>query len=442
MSSKTKDEKNKEQKAQQKAWRATALASLNFKNLLELSQVADVNNGELSAISQGKRDPSDGFADKLILAIKERNYTQGWSYRVSAHYFQEAFNYLRNHYATQRMHPFLPIEDEDVERWCYVNLKRLNEAQSEFDDPLSIVSLTSSTTQDLLTTLLKFLHNWEMKHDFGYLGKVKRRFEANKILFIYPVIKRGMREEGHYEAINAVYTNIRHIAHLCGEFDLVRSMSDWLIEKAKAQSDHQTVIKSQVTLAWLLTSQDTRESLFEAQKLVKEIGKRVDSTQFLESVSLENMDVIAIFAELRLRLAIRLDKHQSRPLEIGKFDELMEQSIELLRKPKSFKELEPKLQARYSLPIDYQHGVYLYGLKNYKEAIYTFTTITILSNLIGWTRVEQAAYSWLATLFEETEEYGKCLESLSKINAPYLQKRLNLCERIRTRITDVDLFRP
>lgn len=433
MPSKTSKRADRQRRKQHRQWRTTALALIGFTSMAELAKAAGVYECDLSNFSRGTRKPCDSVADKIITAIQERNYHQGWTYMKAASFFKEAFDYLRSHFETQTGQPTIPIQDSDVDRWHSLYLNRLTRLQSEFDEPLNVATCRPSTEASLVS-LLHFLKSWEMKHDFGYLGKVKQKFEANQSLIIRPAILRGMQEERHYELIRAIYTEIRHIAHLCGALELVREMSDWLGSRAQAKEDIQTDIQVKVTQAWMMTSRNTTDSLYEAQRLIQEIQQRLRVNQFLETVTVEHADVVAILAELRPRLAIRLDKRRIRPLEKRKFEQIVGESRQMLEGSNSFSQLTPRFKSRYSIPLDYQQGVFLYHIKDYKCAQAKFEQIVEAANFIGWTRIEQAAYTWLATQFEALGDRERCTEVLDKIDVLYLRKRQLISQHIRNRI--------
>jgi hypothetical protein len=429
----TTKEQRKRQRQKENKWRTQALAPIGFTKMSELAKAAGVNDGILAGIAKGTRKPSDTVAAQLINAIYERNSQDGWTYGEAAIAFQTSFNLLRTHFSSKSQHSISPIYDKDVHKWCSHYLDQLDKLQKGCDEILHIAMLPSSSTECLLTALLKFLQSWEMKHDFDYFGKVKQKFEDHKPLIIRSAVRRGI-DEGHYDLLRSIYTEIRHIAHLCGEFNLVQEMSDWLIEQATFRGDIQTEIKVKVTQVWMMTSFNTKGSLYEAQKLIRNINQVVRTSSFLSDVSPSDMDVVAILAELRLRLAIRLDKQCMRPLDQNKFKQILEESKRQLEQPNSFQSLSPRLRTRYLIPLDYQQGVYAYHLNDYQLAQLKFESIVNEANYIGWTRVEQAGYSWLATLFAGLGEREQCAKALDKVNVLYLRKRQLICQDIRARL--------
>lgn len=411
-------------------WRANALAELGFGSFSELSKKSKIHEGTISKISRGILGLADEKAHMLIEAVINQNYHDGITYQEGACKVADAFNYLRNHFSHYESRKAKQIGDKDVYRWCYKHFKRQEAAQADLDEHLEIIK-TSTDTKESLKYISDFLKRWEMKHDFGHFDKVKDKFNSNK-LFIIPHIEKGMKSN-FYSDIEAIFTDIWRIAHLCEEFGIVTIMSDWLITRSSDLNDIQTEVKAKVALAWTLTSSPfSRErcNLFQAQELVKALWKMVKRDDFLEYISPKNMDIIAVLCELRLRLAIRLYVQKLRPLPVEKFYELLEDSRNLLMESRKFDSLDPRLKTRYELPLNYQNGIYLKIIGKYEEALKKFKGIAYDANLIGWIRVEQASYSWLATVFYKLENYDLCRNFLSKIDAEYLPKRLVIRDRI------------
>ncbi len=435
MPSLDKDE-NRKNRQQQKAWRDKVIARLGFKDMAALARAAGVNDGDLSGISRGTRKPSNAVAHKLILAIRDCNYQKGWNYAEAALYFQDTFNYLRGYYAQQRGEKAVFIDEEDILKWYDSYLYCTSQQQEDFAEPLSIIAASTSVGESL-SYLLESLKNWKMKHDFDLLGKKKYRFQHNKAFIIKPTLYRAMKEEQYYEQIKAIYTEIRHIAYLCGAFELVQSMSYWLRDQAKQRHDIQTEVKTKVTIAWMQTSFNSTQSLQDAKQLVQAVNGIVSASSFLAEVSAEDMDVIATLAELRMRLEIRLAQKCYLPLSLERFNKLSEESEVLLCSPASFHALPTRLQSRYTIPLDYQYGVYLHSLRDYEGAQLKFESIVARANRIGWIRIEQAAYSWLAESFEKMGDRENCCAMLEKMTVPYLPKRQLIRANIRANIAEV-----
>ncbi|MBE7386258.1 MAG: hypothetical protein F6J95_033320 [Leptolyngbya sp. SIO1E4] len=400
-------------------WRAEVAAELGFDSFSELTEKSGIYPGNMSRISRGINSLTDENAHKLVEAVLNRNYQKGWTYLESAIQVADNFNYLRGYCGYLEGRDIKRIEDTDVERWHCNYLKALEAAHSNVDKQLEIIRF-SSDTKVSLENILEFLEEWNMKHDFYYLDRVKKKFKQSTSIVI-PKIRRGM-EENLYTEIKTIFTEIRHVAHLCEEFEIVEEMSEWLISTHSSSKDSITEIKAKITLAWVLTSNGQRQNLYKAQGLVKQLWPVVTAHGFLNNFPHGDMDAIAILCELRLRLAIRLYEREMRPLTDKKFEKLMFDSRVIVEKIKSFESLEPRLKIRFELPLHYQSGIYFYRKERYEEAINEFNHVAHYANLIGWGRIEQAAYSWLATASYKIGERDSCLEYLKKIDKKHLPK--------------------
>lgn len=433
MPSNSRREAHRRRRAKQREWRATALAEIGFTSMAELARAADVYDADLSGIAKGTRKPCDRVADRIICAIQERNYDKGWTYMQAALHFREAFDYLRGNFANQDNRPAILLSKVDVDRWCANHIDRLARLQADLDEPLSVIAVGTSLEASL-DNLLSFAQSWEMKHDFDLLAKVKRKFNTHLCLVTRPTILQGMKAERYYDRIKSLYTEIRHIAHLCGALDLVNEMSDWLRVRAEDNGDIQTEVQVKVTQAWMLTSRNTQESLFKAQALVQDVQQAIQTHRCLETLPVEHADIVAILAELRLRLAIRLAKQRRSPLDIEEFEALLSASKQLLFDSESFRDSTPRLKSRYLIPLYFQNGIYLHHIQDYEGAQIEFERIINKANCIGWTRVEQAAYTWLATQLEMLGDRDRCTKVLDKVNVLCLEKRQLLSQRMRARI--------
>lgn len=410
--------------------REKAAKELGFRNLSELARKSGVNEGDISKISRGIIRLSNQKAHKLIEAIINRNYQKGWDYLESASQLAEVLNFLLSNFAyldKKEVNLANLIDDKDVERWYFYYINDLEKAQADLNDQLELIRL-SEDTQKILEYILEFLKSWKVKHDFDYLDKVQHKLNQNRLIII-PGINRGM-EEGFYPLIKDIFTEIRHIAHLCGEFDLVKTMSEWLIDNSFLEKDVNTQLKAMATLAWTLTSNRERRKLHQAEKIVKEAWNIIEFNNFLDYIPANDIDTIAILCELKPRLNIRIYERSINLLSIDKFNEIIDESFRMLHKPKSFKLLDNRLKIRYKIPLNYQKGVYLYWKKSYEESIQEFDYVAECANIIGWNRVEQAAYSWLATLCREVENDDLCLNYLQKIDSMHLIKRQIIRARI------------
>mgnify|MGYP001793753830 CR=1 FL=1 len=142
------------------------------------------------------------------------------------------------------------------------------------------------------------------------------------------------------------------------------------------------------------------------------------------------MDVIAIFCELKLRLRIRLHLERGRFLSEEECLQTLISSRELLCRSSKFENLDPRLQQRFSIPLQYQRGIWLFYAENYRESIKVYEEISERASLIGWERVQQGAFSWLASNFQKIQDNENLEIYLNKINKPYFPKRLLIRERL------------
>lgn len=409
-----------------------SLEELNFRTLSEFAEKSGINLGSISRIMRGFLGISDKNAHKMILATINQNCSQGLNYLEAAVLVAESLNFSRGHVSNLENRNFTPIMDEDVERWYKKHIEILESSQLVLDTKLEITA-TEGNPEFSLAHIHKFLKSWKMKHDFDHLDKVKFHFSQNKSFIINFGIRPGM-EQGLYLPVKDVFMEIRHIAHLCGEFEIIRETCQWLIDKSSYETDIKTHMMAKVTLAWTLTSSRESKDLRKAQKLVRETWQRVD-THYIQLLSPNEIDTLAILCELRLRLAIRLNEQRSDyELSSGEFQNLFDESKEMLQSIENVHQLEPRLKTRYEIPINYQKGIFLRRIKNYRESQKEFAKISESANLIGWKRVEEAAYSWLATLSFEVGDHELCLNYLLKIKSDYLPKRMLIREKLYTYI--------
>lgn len=387
-----------------------ACVALGFQQTASLAKAAGVHLGTLSHICIGKRILEDDIADKLIRAVKARNK---WSYLESANHLAEALNFLQCHHMHLYGKPERELTSIDVKRWhCnYLNERvKVRYGGSEPPEPENL----QLSTESLLEKILNYLWNWQTKHDFSHLEKIKQSFQSKYSTLIAPSIRRGMIEEGHYDAIKTIYPEIRCIASLCHKSDFLMKMSMWLIDQAKIIDDAYTEVSAVATYAWELSAQDELSSIDSAQQYVDKIWAISGSKSFQRNIVPEYMDTVALLCELRLRVPIRLAKARDSSFRDINFDQLLAESRGLLKKQENWQALSSRLKIRYEIPLDYQHGIYLYRLGEYHQARLEFESIAEKASAIGWNRVGRSTYSWLITIFEATENYEKLAEVLQK----------------------------
>lgn len=403
-----------------------ASIALGFPSMNALANNAGIHSGSLVGVYSGKRPLSDDNADKLIHAIRYKN---GWSYLESAFQLAGVLNFLQHHRAHLHETPVREISDSDVKRWHRNYLKEIAQSRNSSSKALDIESL-QLPTPELLKKVLDYLTTWDMKHDFDHLDKMQESFCEKYSQLIVPAIKRGMQESNCYDLLKQIYSAIRYIAHLCEKIDFVMELSTWFLKKSQHNGDMQVRVSALGTLAWELSKQNTESSLERARKNVEEAWQIANSSLFLEQLNPEDMDIMALLTEVRLRLEICLHKESDSSLHSIDFENLVCESKTLLNKARSWMAVSPRLKLRYELPLDYQYGVYLYHLGEYDQSYCRFEALVRKTNVMGWTRVEQAAYSWIATIHEAQKNRIELSKVLKKINVIYLANRQAIREEI------------
>lgn len=409
-----------------------AVNELGFQSLSELAEKSEISESNISRIFGGRIGLTDDKAHKLIETIKQQNYTEGWDARQCASRLAEVLDYVRNHLAYLNRREVPPeINDEDVNRWHNNYVEKLQKKQHNFDDGFDMIKTTRNVDENL-RAILDFSKSWIMKHDFSYLSKVESIFRRNQPIIISNM-RQGM-EQGLFGDIKNIFTEIRHIAHLCDAFDFVTQMSEWLIKHSIAYGDMCTYVKAKSTLAWTLTSTREEEKLYEAQNLTKQAWELLKNPEVLNQIDSKNADVVAIICELMLRIPVRLHMNGDRSLAREDFEFFKSESQRTMDRYKELHTLDCRLEKRYQIPLEYQNGIYLYLQRNYQEAKEEFESIAYSSNLIGWVRVEKGAYSWLATLTEKIGDIEACRKCLAKIDEQARPKRQAIRDKIMSRI--------
>jgi plasmid maintenance system antidote protein VapI len=409
-----------------------AVNELGFQSLSELAAKSDISESNISRIFGERIKLTDDKAYKLIEAVKQQNYTKGWDALQSASLLAEVLNYVRNHLACIDGREAQPeINDEDVKRWHDNYVEKLQRRQRDFDDNFDMIKTTPNVDENL-RAILEFSKSWIMKHDFSYLSRVEPIFRRNQP-FIISNMRQGM-EQGLFGDIKNVFTEIRHIAHLCDAFDFVTQVSEWLLEHSFAYGDMCTYVKAKGTLAWTLTSSREEQNLYEAQNMTKHAWELLKNPEILNQIDSKNADVVATICELRLRIPVRLHMNGNQSLIREDFEFFKSESQRMMNRYQALHALDCRLEQRYQIPLQYQNGIYLYLQRKYEEARKEFENIAYCSNLIGWVRVEKGAYSWLATLTEEIGDIEACRKCLAKIDEKARPKRQAIRDKIMNRI--------
>ena len=156
-------------------FKKNAANELGFHSLAELARKAIISESNISRITHGMIPVTDDKVRKLIEAIKEQNYFQGWDILRCASLLADVLNYTRGNLSHLDRREAPPrISDSDVKRWHknHVNISR--KRQSSIDAQLDIIQTTEiiETTEDInqqLKFIQKFSQSWDMKHDFDHL---------------------------------------------------------------------------------------------------------------------------------------------------------------------------------------------------------------------------------------------------------------------------------
>ena len=403
---------------------------LGFKNEAELARASGIDQGNLNRILTGEVSLTDLRASQICWAIFDKNCHQGFTYSDCAMHLADIINYSRSHIANlEGKNPRARITDNDVNRWINDYKEKRKKRRSIEQRSLNSNSKDHVKSREY-TEVMEYTKLWKFKHDFDLPNIVQQRFKTNLPIFSN-FLYQGMNEN-NYQEVKEVFKNIRHIAHLCGAKDLVLDVSLWLGEQSTNCGDMSTCILAESSLAWSYASRTKEKELTLARDIMEEAWESLEDIKFFMQT---DADVIAILSELKLRIPIRLYLLKKQHLSEGKFGELWHQSSHMLDKLLQDRALEPRLKERFKIALQYQHGIYCYLTQQYEKAIEKFTYIAKRTNLIGWTRVEQGAYSWLVTLTEKIGNRDACLEYLEKIDEERAnQKRLDIRDSMYARL--------
>ncbi|MBE9039372.1 helix-turn-helix transcriptional regulator [Oscillatoriales cyanobacterium LEGE 11467] len=419
-------------KSTAKALCKKAAEELGFQSLAELARNAGVSESTISRVIAGAK-LTDNTAQKIIEAIKSQNYSQGWDALESAGRLVYVLNYLRNHLAHLRgreaLHKF---REEDAERWDKNYTKISHKSQYNLIERIDLIPISSNLKKQL-ELIQEFCKAWKIKHDFCYSKKISSILKQNLDLIVSSI--RLAAKKGFYVEVKETFTQIRHIAHLCDEFEFVADISKWLIEHSFNHGDMPTYIKAKTTLAWTLSSNREAEPLREAQELTDRVWELLENPEISKKITSEDMDVVAIICELRLRIPTRLQMYKHQSLAINNFNNLHRHSLLMLNKFQKNIALDTRLKMRYQIPLQYQHGIYLYTIEKYEEAKNEFQNVLYNSNLIGWDRVEQGSATWLATLTKKMNDIDSCRKYLEKIDEKPFLKLRKISNKIKNEIS-------
>lgn len=404
--------------------------SWGFKNPADLARQAKMNPSNLSRILRGEINLSHKAARQLTEAIYQRNkYANAWSYWQVIVSLYEGINYSRSHYAHHNK--------SDLPEWLDIaNAERLH---SEFfhilpsQEAYQVINLNfrdrGLTLSEELVEILSFVKEWSMKHDFDYTDKLEHMFKSN-FCTIDQCLGEALKQD-LFDEVLAIFTEIRHVAHLCGAFPLVEKLARWLITQSNFRKEPLASLKAKVSLAWTLTSRREEGALLEANQIVQEIFE--SSHMCFSHVDASDLDVIAILAELNLRIPIRMFQTGLASLDQEEFSMFFSQSKNLLEEELVRNPVDLRFIYRYRIPLQYQTGVFWFQKGRLDQSEMIFQEVANQSNLIGWQRVEQGAYLWLASIKKETDP-GSTQFYLSKVKGNCRKKKLLRKEEIQREI--------
>ncbi|NER28183.1 MAG: hypothetical protein F6J89_11255 [Symploca sp. SIO1C4] len=407
-----------------------AVKELGFENEAEFARKSGIDQGNLNRILTGQIKLTDQRANQLCWAIFEKNCNQGFNYSDCACYLAASINYSWNHIAClEDKKPRVNLTELDVNKWVKeyrikkLKMREIEQRASNFNEEDHVRSADFSA-------IMEYIEVWKLKHDFDLPNIIQQRFKMNLDVFS-DFIDQGIKQI-NYEEVKQVFKNIRHIAHLSGDNEFVIKVSCWLREYSRQSSDINTYLMAESTLAWSHTSYKDRQAVNQAKYLTERAWNLLSDLNVCMTI---DADVIAILSELKLRIPIRLHMLHAQHFSDEEFELIQHQSQKMVDRLIQDRTLEPRLRERFKIALQYQHGIYYFWTQKYEKAIQKFTDITEQTNLIGWKRVEQGAYSWLGTLSEQTGNIDACLKYLSKIdNENANQKRLDLRDLMYARL--------
>ena len=409
-------------------WKKQGAEWLGFSSFTQLANVAGISSGTLSHIYKGQRGVSEENSRKLITAIQDQQCKEGWNHKRAAAELAAVINFSRHQYSAETKTTVKTISESEIQVWFQYYCTWTLSKQGDPSERLKI-ALLSDNTEDTLTEILRRMRSWKMKHDFDLSDRVQQSFRDNRAILV-ATVRSAMAENGLYELVRDTYREYLYTAHLCGECEFIKDVSEWLVEQAALEGDICTQVKAKVTLAWLLSNERTQETLQRAQEYLEEVWSIVNRTEFLRHLPSDDMDVVAMLAEIHLRIPIRLSEAGLASLREVDFNNMVKDSNALLDRTRQFPIVHPRLQKRYRIPIRYQHGIYFYRIGNYKEALSSFKSIIDPVEMLGWIRLEQAIYTWMATIHKALSDDESFRDVMSKIDNEYFVKRQKIKQEL------------
>lgn len=415
-----------------------AMDALGFFTPRELANKSGLHPATVSRILTGKtKRIGDETACRLIETIYKQNVEEGYTAKDCIKLLIEVLEFSWCHCAHiyREVEPFQQtITESDILRWNVLVRQRLFRHTLPPGHCLHQF-VASENVQRNLEQLVRFADSWSVKHDFNFQDKIEIEI-GHHLSVIETIIRQGI-EQNLYSSLKEVFSRMQYALHLCGQFKLVLDVSQWLLDKAIEHEDFPMNLRAKVMLAWTLTSSKNEENYRRAEKLIQSSCESITQVGNLQSLKLDDMDIIAILSELIIRLPLRIQMNGGRKLSTKQFAKLSKQARKLLGEIENTHVCPENLRIRYQIPLDYQTGIYFFLKKDYDNALTYFRSVSREANLIGWQRISIASYSWLASInikLKNTEAGKQYLEQMGQYPR---QKRRELKARISEEIESI-----
>ena len=409
-------------------WKKQGAEWLGFSSFTQLAKISEISSGTLTHVYKGERGLSKANSIKLISAVHGKKCKEGWNIKRTIAEIVEALNFCRSQYAAERGVQAVLLGEAEIEVLFSNYCDWIISKQGDTSERLKIAILADNP-EDTLTRILLRMKSWKMKHDFDLADRVQQSFRDNRAILV-STVHLAMEENVLYELIRDTYKEYLYTAHLCGECDFIREVSEWLVERAAIEGDEFTYVKAKLTIAWLLSNERQPRTLQRAQECVEEVWSIISETDFLKHVLPDDVDIVAMLAEMNLRLPIRLSEAGLLSLDTVDFDCMVKTSNNLLDRTRHLPVVNRRLQQRYRIPIRYQHGIYHYRIGSLRTALASFQSIIDPVEMLGWIRLEQAIYTWMATIYKELGNEHNFNIVMSKINVEYLKNRQRIKQEL------------
>jgi hypothetical protein len=409
-----------------------AMDALGFFTPRELANKSGLHPATVSRILTGKtKRIGDETACRLIETIYKQNVEEGYTAKDCIQLLVEVLEFSWCHCAHiyREVEPFQQtITEGDILRWNILIRQRLFRHTLPPGHCLHQF-VASGDAQRNLEQLARFADSWSVKHDFNFQDKIEIEI-GHHLSVIEAVIRQGI-EQNLYLPLKEVFCKMQYALHLCGQFKLVLDVSQWLLDKSVEHEDLPMNLRAKVMLAWTLTSSKNEGNYDRAAKLIQNSCESINQIGNLQSLKLDDMDVIAILSELILRLPLRIQMNGGRKLSTKQFTKISSQARTLLGEIEHLHVCPENLKIRYQIPLEYQTGIYFFLKNDYDNALSHFRSVSRQADLIGWQRISIASYSWLASINIKLNNPEECKQYLEQMGQYPRQKRRELKARIR-----------